>query len=308
MINGSPGRENGRLPDTSPSTAPLRLDADALRLLEAMHRGCTVRLDDGDGLRWHVEPRIVLPMKLYGEDEITLVDLDSDEMNQGIVVGDRRHMPDWPLDQPYLRLGAGILLIRTSLAVRKGIVLLLTPLGRTLAAFRIGAGVDMAGRPVVIDEDAQVPAVVVSDAPIEMTPFSAIPAEQRMTVLAGDRGSVLLRFEAGDHRSEAILERRDVDPAFATLSRATDQRIRCMVDLSDTTRLLKGGRTVDIQIETMQDFDRAIASLRGSYVDAFITAVQRAFDQDVTTVLQPVAVAYGRFDAVVNADVALDDT
>lgn len=307
MINGSPGRENGRLSDTSTSTALLRLDADALRLLEAMHRGCEVRLDDGDGLRWHVEPRIVLPMKLYGEDEITLVDLDSEEMGQGIVVGDRRHMPDWPLDEPYLRLGAGILLIRTSLAVRKGIMLLLTPLGRALAAFRIGAGVDIGGRSVAIDEHAQVPAVVVSDDPIEMTPFSAVEAEQRITILAADRRSVLLRFEAGHHRAEAILERRDVDRAFATLAKATEKRTRCMVDLSDTTRLLKGGRGVGIQIETMQDFDRAIASLRGGDVDAFVTAVRRALDQNVATVIQPVAVAYGRFDAVLD-EIIVDKT
>lgn len=302
MIIGSPGRENGRLSDMPSSIAPIGLDADAVRLLEALHRGCTVRLDDGDGLRWHVEPRIVVPMQLYGDDDVTLVDLHSDEMGQGVAVGTRRHMPDWPTDDPYLRLGAGVLLIRTSLAVRKGILLVLTPLGRSLATSRIGPGVDIAGRPVTDDPDVTVPAIEITKDPIEMMPFEAVEAEQRITIMAVDRRSAIIRFEAGGRRADAIIERRDADLAFATLAAASEQQTRCLVPLSDTTRLLKGGRGERIEIETMQDFDRAIAALHGPDVEAFVTGLRRALDSDVTTVLQPVAVAYGRFDVVLTDD------
>lgn len=273
-----------------------------MRLLEAMHRGCSIRLDDRDGLRWHVEARIVIPMRLYDEDEITLVDLDSDEMLSGTAVGERQHMPDWPIDQPYLRLGAGILLIRTALAVRKGIALNLTPSGRALAAARLGPGVDVAGRPVLLDDFAPIPLVRISDQPIEMTAFAAVPADQRITVLPSpDRRSATLRFDAGEHRLEAAIATTDAERAFASLDQATEQQTRCFVDLSDTTRLLKGGRKSDrIEVDVLQDFERAIVALQGADVPTFVTAIRRAIEDDVTTVMQPVAVAYGRFDAVIS--------
>ncbi len=72
------------------------------------------------------------------------------------------------------------------------------------------------------------------------------------------------------------------------------------MDLSDTTRLLKGGRKSDrIEIDVLQDFERAIVALQGSDVPTLVTAIRRAIEDDVTTVMQPVAVAYGRFDAVI---------
>lgn len=275
LIKGLIGKGRNKLADDELGNAPLRLDEDAVRLLEAMHRGCFVSLDDDDGLRWHVEPRTVVPMRLYDEDEITLVDVDSDEMLSGTTAGPRQHLPDWPEDEPFIRLGAGILLIRTGLAVRKGTSLFLTPRGRVLAASRIGQGVDIAGQAVDSEPGIAAIAYEVSEGQIEHSPFRLIEGDQRITVLPSPDGDgAVLRLSAGTRRMDAALAKTDVKRTFATLRQAIDRRGRCLEPLSETTRLLKGGRSEKIEIEGLQDFERAIVALRPPHIDAFMEAVE----------------------------------
>ena len=280
----------------------MRLDEDAVRLLEAMHRGCAVRLDDEDGLRWHVEPRTVIPMRLYGEDEITLVDPDSDETLSGKQAGPRRRLDDWPQGQPYLRLGAGVLLIRTGLAARRGIALLLTSTGRSLAASRIGEGVDISGSPIHARMDLPAPLLEISEEPIEFNPFHAVDADQRLTILpAPGRRGVVLRFSAAGRRLDTTIDEEDLRRTIVELRQAIDLRNRLLVRPSGNTRLLKGGRGEKIEIEAIEDFERAIVALRAPNIEAFIEAIERALSDDVATVLQPIAVAYGTFDAVLSS-------
>ena len=42
-------------------------------------------------------------------------------------------------------------------------------------------------------------------------------------------------------------------------------------------------------------------ALRAPNIEAFIEAIERALSDDVATVLQPIAVAYGTFDAVLSS-------
>ncbi len=304
------GKENEVPADRGKRPAAIRLDHDSVRLLEALHRGHVVGMHDQPELRWRILPRMVVPVRLHEDDEVVLVDADPFEFIGAQIEGPSRPLDPWPIQPEFVRLTAGLLLIRRGLARRQGYALLITDAGRLIAESRTRGRAEVYENPRWRrpKPEGQPQAYEVSDEPIPVKELEPIEADQRITISSEDASHPGLReiaicATAGGQGLEARLTPMQA-AVLRSIAEGGFDEPNVDREITSAVRVRMEKEPMKLEIDMLQDFsraldfDRAIVSLREPAITALRRAINQAFAGETTTI-DGVAVAYASFDAVV---------
>lgn len=155
----------------------IRIDREALTLLEAMHAGCHVTLDMQFKVSWSIE---------HATDGAP----DHDPTRQDVWRGEEMEMP----------LRTGLLLIRKGLARRTCTVLSPTAEGRAIAQATVGTGIaySFGGEAAPIEVEPSTSHEIV-DEPLEVDTLASMPADSTLTIRRS-ASTVALEVTAGARR------------------------------------------------------------------------------------------------------------